>query len=271
MRIRFLGTGAAEGWPGLFCECEACVKARALGGKNLRTRSSVHIDEGYKVDLPPDTYFHVLRYSLNLAEVKHLFITHAHSDHLHPDNLLMRRTPFAHMKREEPLHIYGNQQALSQVESVVKDLSKPNLVLHLAEPFAAMKAGELEVTPLLADHSADQICLLYLFETNGKTVLHGYDSGWFPDQTWRALKNYTLDLAILDCTNGRLPEIKYHMGIEGVLKTKRRMLLEHIANQDTVFVATHFSHNGGLLHEQLVSKLLPEGVQTAFDGLTIEL
>ena len=147
MRIRFLGTEAAEGWPGLFYECEACVKARALGDKNLRMRSSVHIDEAYKVDLPLNTYLHVLRYNLNLAEVKHLFITHAHYDHLHPDDLLMRRTPFAHMKREEPLHIYGNQQALSQVENVVKDLSKLNSVLHPAEPFVTVQAGKLEVTP----------------------------------------------------------------------------------------------------------------------------
>ncbi|MGQ9595972.1 MAG: MBL fold metallo-hydrolase [Thermoproteota archaeon] len=271
MRVQFLGTGAAEGWPGLFCECEACNRARALGGKNFRTRSSIHIDESYKVDLPPDTYFHVLRYNLNLVEVKHLFVTHTHYDHLHPDELLMRRMPFAHMRREEPLHIYGNGQALDYVEKVVKDPSKLNLILHSVEPFCTMKVDKLEVMPLLANHSPDQTCLLYLFEINGKTVLHGHDSGWFPEETWSALKNYDLDLVILDCTNGGLPGIDYHMGIEGVLETKRRMVSWHIAKRETIFVATHFSHNGGLLHDQLVSKLLPEGVRVAFDGLTIEL
>ena len=33
MKIKFLGTGAAEGWPALFCECAACKKAEELGGK----------------------------------------------------------------------------------------------------------------------------------------------------------------------------------------------------------------------------------------------
>ena len=48
MKILFLGTGASEGIPGLFCECDLCAKARALGGKNIRTRTSIHIDEKYK-------------------------------------------------------------------------------------------------------------------------------------------------------------------------------------------------------------------------------
>src|SRR5699024_2353371 len=80
MKIHFLGTAAAEGWPGLFCRCKYCDKARELGGKNIRTRSSVIIDDTLKVDFPPDTYHHILRDNIDLATVKHLLITHSHSD-----------------------------------------------------------------------------------------------------------------------------------------------------------------------------------------------
>ncbi|HPC76977.1 MAG TPA: carbon-phosphorus lyase, partial [bacterium] len=45
MEIMFLGTAAAEGWPGVFCSCDYCKKARELGGKNIRTRSSVLIEK----------------------------------------------------------------------------------------------------------------------------------------------------------------------------------------------------------------------------------
>ena len=38
IRIRYLGTGAAEGFPAPFCECAACEKVRRLGGKNRKTR-----------------------------------------------------------------------------------------------------------------------------------------------------------------------------------------------------------------------------------------
>ncbi|KYH39940.1 MAG: carbon-phosphorus lyase [Candidatus Bathyarchaeota archaeon B26-2] len=271
MEVHFLGTGAAEGWPGLFCECEMCERARVLGGKNVRTRSSIIIDGAYKVDLPPDNYLHMLRHGFSLAEVKHLFITHTHYDHFHPDDLLMRRKPFAHIRDRKPLHIYGNRQVLNSVMTIVKEHPEINIVTHLAEPLKPLEADRVKALPLPADHAENQVSLLYLFEMNGKTVLHGYDSGWFPEDTWRALKGYIIDLVILDCTNGALPYVKYHMGVKGVIETRRHMLSEGIASKDTTFVATHFSHNGGLLHESLVSKLSPEGIQVAFDGLTIRL
>ncbi len=33
MRLQILGSGAAEGWPAVFCGCTACRRARELGGK----------------------------------------------------------------------------------------------------------------------------------------------------------------------------------------------------------------------------------------------
>ena len=38
MNIQFLGTGAAEGIPALFCQCPLCRKAEAAGGREIRTR-----------------------------------------------------------------------------------------------------------------------------------------------------------------------------------------------------------------------------------------
>ena len=61
MKIQYLGTAAAEGWPALFCRCKACKEAARLGGKNLRTRSQAIIDDCLLVDFPPDTYLHMLR------------------------------------------------------------------------------------------------------------------------------------------------------------------------------------------------------------------
>jgi phosphoribosyl 1,2-cyclic phosphate phosphodiesterase len=68
-----------------------------------------------------------------------------------------------------------------------------------------------------------------------------------------------------------MPQVKYHMGIDGVLRVKDEMVRRGIANGETVFVATHFSHNGGLLHEELVERLKPKNVEVAYDGLTVEL
>ena len=40
---------------------------------------------------------------------------------------------------------------------------------------------------------------------------------------------------------------------------------------DAVFVATHFSHNGKLGHEELTRAFLPHGIEVAFDGMMIEV
>ena len=84
MKFRYLGTAAAEGWPALFCDCEACRKAAALGGKNIRTRSQALVDDKILIDFPADTLWHTLTYHLPLFSIHTCLITHSHSDHLYP-------------------------------------------------------------------------------------------------------------------------------------------------------------------------------------------
>ena len=64
MKIQYLGTAAAEGWPGIFCNCEMCKEALRRKGKDIRTRSQAVIDDKILIDLPPDTYLHMLTYGL---------------------------------------------------------------------------------------------------------------------------------------------------------------------------------------------------------------
>ena len=44
MKLKYLGTAAAEGIPAMFCECNNCKEARRRGGRDLRTRSQALID-----------------------------------------------------------------------------------------------------------------------------------------------------------------------------------------------------------------------------------
>ena len=90
MKITFLGTAAAEGFPAIFCNCEYCNEARRLGGKNIRTRSQALIDDELLIDFPADTYSHFLKHGIRGDEIKYLIITHGHSDHLYPADFEMR-------------------------------------------------------------------------------------------------------------------------------------------------------------------------------------
>ena len=94
MKLRFLGTAAAEGWPAIFCSCPACQKARELKGKNIRSRFSIMIDEAYKIDFPPDSFYHMVRDNLDFTKLKYLFISHPHTDHLAPYEFEFRRKWF---------------------------------------------------------------------------------------------------------------------------------------------------------------------------------
>jgi len=272
MEIFFLGTGAAEGWPGVFCQCRYCMLARKLGGKNIRTRSSIMYNNELKVDFPPDTYLHVLKYGLDLGSLKYLLITHTHQDHFYINELLTRRRPYAHLNINYPLKIYGNINVFKVILNRFDKKSDKNIVEpHLLEEWNTYKIGKYEVIPLLADHSPEEKCYIYLIMDKNKTILHGYDTGWFPKETWRKLENYNLDLVILDCTNGGINSVKYHMGVNGVIKVREEMISKKIADKDTIFIATHFSHNGGLLHQQLEEKLSKYNIIVAYDGLKIKI
>lgn len=96
MEFVYLGTASAEGWPALFCSCNACLQAREKGGRNVRGRSQALVDGELLLDLPADTFSRTLEGRLDLTAVRHCLITHSHSDHLYPADLEMRRTGFAH-------------------------------------------------------------------------------------------------------------------------------------------------------------------------------
>lgn len=92
MKIRYWGSAAAEGVPGIFCHCPVCREARAKGGRFVRARTQAVIDDALLVDLGADTYLNSVRFGFDLSQIGDVLITHAHSDHFYPHELLMRRS-----------------------------------------------------------------------------------------------------------------------------------------------------------------------------------
>ena len=106
MIFKFLGTAAFEGIPAMFCSCQACKTAREKGGKDIRTRTQALVNDDLLIDFPNDAFVHFQTYGLDFEKIKHLLITHSHSDHLVHFDLNIRAGGFAHPKDESPLHIY---------------------------------------------------------------------------------------------------------------------------------------------------------------------
>ena len=70
MKLTYLGTAAAEGFPAVFCNCKYCVEARRLKGKNIRTRSQSIVNDDLLIDLPADTYHHFLTNDIDGYKIK---------------------------------------------------------------------------------------------------------------------------------------------------------------------------------------------------------
>lgn len=272
MKIKFLGTAAAEGWPALFCECEACGRAEKLGGKNVRTRSSCLIDDIYMVDFSADTYMHKLMYNLNLSKVQHIFVTHSHYDHFYPHDFLMRSPGFAHIKDKEVLKVYGNNAVKERFDNALDFLHiEDSVIYNLVEPFKCFEAGEAKVMPVLANHSVEEDCYIYIIEIKGKRLLYGHDTGYFSEQTWNEILKCRYDGVILDCTFGPLSQRDGHMGIVTCGEIKERLIDTRAADEKTKFVITHFSHNIKIMHEEIEKLAEPFDFIVAYDGFEIEV
>ncbi|MDR3334428.1 MAG: hypothetical protein LBT13_06030 [Treponema sp.] len=274
MKLQYLGTGAAEGIPALFCKCPVCVKARKNGGRDIRTRSQAVVDGKILLDFPPDTYAHYLNFGFDLPSIQHLFVTHSHSDHFYPDDLVLRHPGYGHQDFET-LHIYGNEKVeeLFYLLQLTQREGIDNCRFHLVKPFDRIDAGAYHVTAFPALHNRRETCLFYSLEHEGKALLYVHDSGDFPPAAWDYLASAQphFDLVSLDCTFVKYPDGKNHMGIPDNIKVRQRLFDIGAADKNTVFVLNHFSHNGGCNYDELSALAEKEGFLAAWDGMEITL
>ncbi len=273
MKIKYLGTAAAEGYPGLFCSCEYCRKARKLGGRNLRTRSQCIIDDTLLVDYPADSYAHMLKYDIQLPHIHSILITHTHQDHLYLEDLGLRYGDFSH-GLDHKLTLYGNDALLRRYNSMYR--SDP-ADTHLDDTLGCTELTEYvtcvidgyNVTPLLASHDRNEKCLIFLIEKDGTAMLYGNDTGWFPEPTWQFLAGRRLNLISLDCTFMQYAEGTNHMGMPDVIKTCNRLSEMNCILPDSKIALTHFSHNGHMLHNEISALAGRHGYIAAYDGMEL--
>lgn len=273
MKLQYLGTSAAEGWPAPFCACEACERARKRGGKDLRTRSQALVDDRILIDLPGDTLAHANQFAIDLSKVNHLLITHSHLDHFSAFDLHMRIDPY--QKGTPPLEVFCNDMVyntfISSLEFYLLHY-RNHLHFHIIHAFDSFDIADYHIEALRADHTPTEECLFYRIQRNNEAILYAHDTGWFPEDTWRYLEGKYHSIVSLDCTYCLQTETSRHMGLSTCAKVRKRMLEKNMADQNTVFVINHFTHNcaehNG--HDELVSAAAEQGFVTAYDGMVIK-
>jgi len=275
MKIKYLGTAAFEGIPNPFCECEVCKKARRLGGRELRTRSQALIDGELLIDFPGDAVRHAQEYGLSFSGIKNLLITHSHSDHLIATDIRIKQPGFSNFSKEKILNIYGGKSAIDIIDEKCPGARGDYLELYEIHDFQKFVVGGYTVTALKALHDMSSCPFFFIIEKDGKALMYGNDTGYFLDETWDYLaKNPVhLDLVSLDCTAGNDPVMTYdsHMNLNDNIKVKQRLKELGFADEKTIYVTTHFSHNGTSANYCDFAPIAEKsGFLTAYDGMEIE-
>ncbi len=276
MKLTYYGTSAAEGVPALFCDCDVCRYSRKAGQKNIRTRSQTLIGDELLIDFPPDTLQHTLYQGLPLDKIHNLIITHKHPDHLYLEDISMRAKGYAYPDDIPPLNIYGSMPSIDAVCSYLlrKDLLKSGRWnLYETEPFISRQIGSFNVIPYKANHDFSTKPYIYDISDGQKRMLYASDTGIFLAETWEFLEKHNpyFNLISLECTLGISQNKRsYHMNLDDCVFVTNRLKELGCADQNTILVLQHFSHNCAASYDKLVPIAQKLGFIVAYDSLTIE-
>ena len=241
MKLTFLGTGTSCGVPVIGCQCKVCQSADA---KDKRTRCSALVEtESTRIliDCGPD--------------FRQLLITHSHYDHMGGMDDIRPYCQFG------AINVYADNIARqSMLEMLPYCFAEnrypgvPAIGLHEIQPHQPLQIGDMEVMPIQVMH--------------GKLPILGYRIGKL---------TYITDMKTIDDS-----ELQYIEGTELLVVNALRFDKPHHSHQlmdDAIAFARrvgakntliiHVCHDVGL-HEE-VNRILPEGIQLAYDGQEIYL
>jgi phosphoribosyl 1,2-cyclic phosphate phosphodiesterase len=240
------------GVPTIGCDCGVC---RSTDPRDRRTRPSILLsynDRQVMIDSTPDFREQALRE--NLKRLDAVLYTHTHADHiLGIDDL----RPLTYLHRPGKMPLYAMPTACDFLRRTFQYIFEPNY-----------KYGNL---PLLELRSIDGQFNLFGASYEPLTVFHGdlpilgfrfgttaylTDHSKVPEETLAKLRE--LDILFLDAL--RYVPHPTHSTIEQSLK-----IVETVQPKRTFF--THICHDLG--HEE-TNKILPPGVELAYDGMKLE-
>lgn len=257
MRLRFLGTGTSFGVPQVGCGCAVC---RSDDPRDKRTRVGAVVESGklrLLIDTPPE-----LRLQLIAAEIDRVdavLFTHDHADHTHGIDDIRAIS----VRRDGALPIYGAAATLESLavkfpyifDSTMKALPGTTKPEGFAQALAAgvtVRIGHLDVTPVEVPH--------------GRTHVFGYrigplayvtDAKSLSDEVIAQLQG--ADVLVINALFRTAHPT--HLSIGEAVDAARR-----VGARRTYL--THLTHETS--HAELAASL-PDGIEPAYDGLTVEL
>ncbi len=255
MRIRFLGTGGAEGIPAIGCECDHGARAQREGSRLTRQRAAVFFSlPGYELlmDTPPD--IRALLEINGVRKIHGIFLTHEHSDHVEGlEEFLYWR---------EGLDLFAEPRVYRRLMRNGSGERLRDIAFHLVvRPGTAVRFNDFFFIPFEVRHSVP--CFGLAFYEGERRIVHLSDSS-------SRLSNYArclidgADVLIVNTPFFEPLETEAHMSIEEAIALKDEMGVKRL-------FLTHINHHNRS-HDELEAYVAQfEGVTVAYDGLTIDV
>ena len=79
-----------------------------------------------------------------------------------------------------------------------------------------------------------------------------------------------MDIVSFDCTCILEKDGNYHMGLPDNVIAKKELSSLKCIDENTKIIVTHFSHNGKLMHEEIVTEASKYDFIAAYDGFELK-
>lgn len=263
LELLFLGTGAAN-WPRKYP-----FKDKNHPRAKVRAMSSILVNEHILIDCGPTVLDVMKCYDVNPAGVTDILLTHTHSDHLHPGNIMTIAN--ARDAGLGALKFWGDPEALKKVPDSDRIEKIP------IEHGKSFQVHGLTMTGLAANHDvhgSKEQCLLYLIESATKRAFYATDTGWLPTTTWLHIQRKQLDTIIWDATCGEGKgdyRVFSHNDLTMIRHMNQSLMKGKALKPDAKIILTHIADRLHPPHDVLEKKLIPEGLIPAYEGMSVVL
>ncbi len=291
MKIKFLGTGAAEGIPSTFCNCRICEYARRFKGKDVRGRFQIMINDDLLTDYPPDSFFNSIRHNIDFSKVTDILITHSHSDHFYPEDLFMRGLNSSYSMKESILTVHGSECVTNRLRELNVGFPKGSLSeipvgkfkgydvigrcveYNTLTPFSNCDISGYRVTVIPSEHVNYEPSFVYGITKNNKTVFILSDTAMLTDKeiAYFADSGLKADAIIYDCTYGEDERNEGHMNIEDNCLLRDKFISLKVADNNTKHIISHLAHSLMKTHGELCEMGNKYSFIVAYDGMEIEI
>ena len=280
MKITVLGSGGF-GYPLVFCDCEYCNKARIMGGKNIRKRASLLVNDEMILDLTPDCLSAMNMYGKDMGKAKYLLQTHTHLDHFDINHFTSLDYKYA-TKRNNLLTLICSELCLSDIQNKASQFDKMNLYnenylnrinlsTKLINHGETLQIDNYTIKAIHCSHDESIGAQIYLIKHNGKSLLYATDTPQISNIALQELKGEKIDCVFLDESFGVQEYTFSHLNIKGFNEYIKNLKQNNLLNENCLIYATHITHDGNPLHNELEQILSEYGYMSAYDGLEIEI